>query len=263
MKQKILKAIDIVRTYKNWPRLILFRFGVLPGPMEVRLREGSRFAVRARSEQESDIYIINESYLYRIHDGMLPYMAKTKIGIDIGAHIGTFSVFAARKSGAKIYAIEPDPENFAFLERNMRLNGLDGRIVPIPALVSGASGEKELFIFQNKGLNSIHKEHGISYGSPLAATKTVRSISLEDFFSEHKIDFCDFMKVDVEGGEYDIFPSLPKKIFEKIGVIGMEISGDDEEVGRLVKHVESMGFTVTKPRGEYLCGNKRFAGWRK
>src|SRR5882672_9813966 len=128
MLNKITKLFRIMRAYKNWVRLILYRFSIWPGPMEVKLREGSRFKVRPRKDQESEIYIINESYLYGLHDSMLPYMANAKIGIDIGAHIGTFSVFAGRKSRAKIYSIEPDPENFSLLKENIHLNQLDGRI---------------------------------------------------------------------------------------------------------------------------------------
>src|SRR3990167_2652221 len=43
--------------------------------------------------------------------------------IDIGAHIGSFSIFAARDAqGGKGYSFEPDPANFAQLTKNINAN---------------------------------------------------------------------------------------------------------------------------------------------
>lgn len=262
VKNKIKKARSIIGLHKNWIRLSLYRFRIVPGPMTVQLRDGSRFSVRSRGEQEAEVYVINESYLYGIHNGMLPYMAKAKIGLDIGAHIGTFSVFAAGKSPATIYAIEPDPENFVALKHNIRLNNLEKRIIPTQALISNERGMKTFYTFQNHALNSLYRDHAAkyttSYGATVRGEHNVRSTTLEDFFEKHHIGFCDFMKVDAEEAERDIFFNLPRHMYERIGVMGIEISGGtDEEDHVLINHITSMGFTVSRPTGEWLFVNKR------
>lgn len=49
--------------------------------------------------------------------------------IDVGAHIGAFSVLAAAH-GARVVALEPVLENFQLLEENLRLNNLLGIVKP-------------------------------------------------------------------------------------------------------------------------------------
>ena len=255
---KLMTFWRMIKTYKNWARTVLYRLDIFPQPMVVKTRKGTMFQVRNRKQQDADLYVLNESYLYGIHDEMLPYMKDAKIGIDIGAHIGTFSVLAAKNSRAKIYAIEPDDENLAALRENVSLNSLAEQVIPVEAIITDKTGEKELFIFESRGLNSIFKNHGEGFNRPLIGSKKVRSFSLADFFEKHKIDFCDFIKVDVERAEYDIFFNLPRAIYDKIGVMGIEIGG--ENIKELVAHIQSNGFRVERPRkefSEYFCVNKR------
>jgi len=42
--------------------------------------------------------------------------------VDVGAHIGRFSLAAAR-AGASVVAVEPNPETFSVLAVNVGLNG--------------------------------------------------------------------------------------------------------------------------------------------
>src|SRR5260370_33118079 len=59
--------------------------------------------------------------------------------LDCGAHIGVFSVLLA-SNGVKqpIHAFEPEPENYALLERNIQGYG---SIAPIQKAVGRADGE--------------------------------------------------------------------------------------------------------------------------
>jgi tRNA G37 N-methylase Trm5 len=56
--------------------------------------------------------------------------------VDIGAHVGYFTLIAARSVGpeGRVYAFEPDPENYALLVRNIELNGYQN-IMPIQKAV--------------------------------------------------------------------------------------------------------------------------------
>lgn len=262
MMRKLKTSWRMILVYANWPRLILYKMKVLPSATVVMVRGGPNFYVRSSLEQEADLYVANESYLYGIHDEMLPYMKNAKVGLDVGAHIGTFSLFAAKHSPAKIYAIEAEADNFELLKKNIALNNLEKRIIPTQVVLASTTGEREFYISQNRGLNSLFEDHGEQYGGfPVVDVKKVKSVSLKDFFDANRIDFCDFMKVDIEGAEYEVFSNLPRDVYDRIGVISLEIGGRSvPEREALENHIRSMGFAVSTPRKEFserFCVNKK------
>jgi FkbM family methyltransferase len=228
--------------------------------MEVNLRDGSKFRVRDRREELSDAYVINESYLYGIHDNILPYIRNAKIGIDVGAHIGTFSVFAAKRSPAKIFAVEPTETNLKVLKENIKLNGLPSRVVPLKLALAGKSGSIKLFSPKNGGLASTTAGHVELYGGDKdgpVAVSDVRALSLADFFAENNIAFCDFIKMDCEGGEYDILYNTLPETFKKIGIMSIECHADSD-INQLMEFLRKRGFDVVRPTmefGEIFCRN--------
>lgn len=60
--------------------------------------------------------------------------------VDIGAHVGTMSVIAARRGAERVFAVEPDHENYIALVGNVIRNGVWGRVVPLPFAVAPRSG---------------------------------------------------------------------------------------------------------------------------
>lgn len=109
--------------------------------------------------------------------------------IDLGAGIGDFSVVASRAVGVdgKVVAVEPSPEDFRCLVRNLELNRCRN-VVPINAAVS--DGEKEM-AFSFKGRSTV-----------------VRTKHLRDLLLDADIDSSTirFVKIDIEGGERVVVP---------------------------------------------------------
>ena len=121
---------------------------------------------------------------------------KGDVVLDIGAHIGYYTLFFASLVGerGKVYAFEPDPDNFALLKKNVELNGYRN-VVLEQAAVSNQSGRTRLFLCDyNKGMHRIydskHSKRAIDIGV----------LRLDDYFSDYdgKIDF---IKMDIEGAE--------------------------------------------------------------
>lgn len=58
----------------------------------------------------------------------LESLKQDDVFVDVGAHIGLYSIYVARFKACKVIAIEPHPENYKLLVSNMRLNNLENII---------------------------------------------------------------------------------------------------------------------------------------
>lgn len=126
---------------------------------------------------------------------------KGDIVIDVGAHMGYYSLLFAKLVGkeGKVFAFEPDPKNFSRVERNVKLNNYTN-IVLIQKAVSDKTGDATLYLGDLSGGNSIISTKNNQKKIP------IETIKLDDFF-EDKIK-VDFVKLDAEGFEYSIIHGM-------------------------------------------------------
>ncbi len=122
---------------------------------------------------------------------------------DIGAHIGLFSVIAAQITGntGKVFAFEPSTETNALLQQTIAINQLDGIIQAHMEAMGAVSGKTTFYVSAVKGDNS---NSLVSYKDdrqlfPLE----VDMYCIDDFVKNNDIQSLSFIKIDVEGAEYD------------------------------------------------------------
>lgn len=137
----------------------------------------------------------------------------TRTVVDIGSYIGTFAICVAIDNPlATVLAIEPVPDNVELIERNLRMNGLEGRVRVLQAGV-GAPGIKgcEVRVPYAFAGNEAGEHHAFVGGSTLLfdgvvdryqKVAVVPSLSGADVLREAG-DPVDFMKVDCEGPEWE------------------------------------------------------------
>jgi FkbM family methyltransferase len=126
---------------------------------------------------------------------------------DMGCWAGPLSLYAATK-GAYAYAIDPDPEAYQSLIKNLKLNSaLTEKIKPQNIAISNTNGESVLYAREQYGNSSTSLLHRIRDEISTETTKTYR---LDDFLKINPIKKIDLMKVDIEGGEFEIIDQLEK-----------------------------------------------------
>lgn len=116
--------------------------------------------------------------------------------LDIGANIGYYTLKFAKLVGTKgkVYAFEPDPNNYSLLMKNLKANNYEN-VVTVPAAISDKTGKLKLFICEeHKGNHRIFDSHD---GRESFEIETSR---LDDFFSRN--EKIDFIKMDIQGAEY-------------------------------------------------------------
>jgi len=145
------------------------------------------------------------------HDGFEPnersfvgrFLRQGMIVLDIGAHHGFYTLLASKLVGpaGKVFAFEPSPREQKALRLNLTLNRCKN-VFTQPVALGDAETRSDLFVVNGKhtGFNSL-RPPGIS--SPTTQVK-VSVKQLDSWLREAKLDRVDFIKLDVEGGEFAV-----------------------------------------------------------
>jgi len=170
--------------------------------------------------------------------------------IDIGAHIGGFSIYAA-VNGQAVFSYEPDTRNIAKLRENIKINNLKNVFYFEKAV--NATGERVTFYFsQNSSENSLFETN-----KGLPHTE-VEGITLKEIFEANSIEKCNFLKLDCEGAEYEILLSLPAEYYSKIDKIALEYHDhlyDKKSLKDLVYILSFNSFRISRvARGAWYTG---------
>jgi FkbM family methyltransferase len=127
--------------------------------------------------------------------------------LDVGANCGYFSFLALALAGptGHVWAVEPNAGNIRLLEIAKRANGA-ANLTIVPAAAGLAFGSAKLNVAQSNGMVS-----QLTTAIEDAANATlVCQIALDALFSE--VDRLDFVKIDVEGGEYVALKGLERAL---------------------------------------------------
>jgi FkbM family methyltransferase len=128
--------------------------------------------------------------------------------LDIGANIGFHTLYFAELTGVngKVFSFEPIPINFDALQRNIELNQFP-QIKPVNKALGNINMQMNVHInqdAQNPGAFNLF-ENG-------EKNTIIACIKGDDYLAENKISKINFIKVDVEGFELEVFKGLTKTI---------------------------------------------------
>lgn len=116
--------------------------------------------------------------------------------LDIGAHIGYYTLLAAKAVGpaGHVFSFEPEPRNNALLRKNIAANGITN-VTVFDIAASDAAGTHDFFLEKfNRG------HHSFGKGSSTAAKTTVKTDTVDHALGS-AIPTIDVMKIDIEGAE--------------------------------------------------------------
>ena len=127
--------------------------------------------------------------------------------VDVGAHIGTFTLLASGRVGerGKVISIEPEPRNFRQLEKNLKINEIKN-VISINAALSDFSGKSTLFI------NKDNEGHSLLFNNSTVGQIEVGVKTLDVLLKELNISKVDFLKIDAEGVEMSIIKGAQKTL---------------------------------------------------
>lgn len=172
--------------------------------MKIQIRDTEFFATDGQYDEVWK-YINTGKWEPRTFEILDHFVGNGDIVLDLGAWIGAVSLYTAHLSSG-VYAVEPDPVVFPYLEKNILENpGLNLKIKCSKLAISGKTEKLTLYA---------RTQYGVSSSSLLPrihdklSTVQVQGMSLKEFIKSEKIKKIDFIKMDIEGGEFDLLPSI-------------------------------------------------------
>ncbi|MEX2201788.1 MAG: FkbM family methyltransferase [Dongiaceae bacterium] len=157
---------------------------------------------------------------------LAPLLRPGRVVVDVGAYIGTHTVFFAQKvaPGGHVYAIEPQRAPFQLLCGNVALNALTN-VTCLPGMAAAEAGERRIampdpLIAQNFGG---HRAMQFESGDK------VRVLKIDDL----ELPRCDLIKIDVEGMEPDVIAGARRTIERFRPVIYCENNSLDKTAGTI------------------------------
>lgn len=232
--------------YAVWFGAVFFRFrepfGFLahyvrrsvPRQGRVAMRDGTQICLSGHAHDVITVFVI----FVRQDYGRLASPATV---VDIGANIGTFALFAARQGANKVIAFEPNSAAHACLQRNVAGNGLEGIVHARRLAVSAIAGQRVRLPVAPSPFNRIAAE------DEEGDYETVETTSLARIMAKDVPGGIDLLKLDCEGGEYDILFASDAPL-EQVREIRMEYHcGRGPE---LADFLTSRGFRITRMQPE-------------
>jgi len=200
----------------------------------VRLK-GTKFLTR-----ENSMDIAHLSFFYERETTNFLLNLKPKTFLDIGAHIGRFSVLLA-KNGSRVISIEPSRRNFAQLNGNIQLNRLQDNIVTINVGCSDRNGKK-IFYFSpiNEGSSSLRKNDE-------SIPEITQIQELDNIYKDFNINpkEIDVIKVDVEGFELNVLKGSQGILKKSSPLLIVEIL-DKKNEEKIRNFLRKLGYSCKK-----------------
>lgn len=145
-----------------------------------------------------------ENHTFTIFD---TFLDKDHSYIDIGAWIGPTALYGCQIAN-HCYAIEPDPIAWKELEQNVSMNPkLQDKITLFQGCIGNTCSTVSFGSHPHCGSHFGNSLSSMLFGKSEDAI-LVRSITLEKFIQMNHIRNCNFIKMDIEGGETLVLPNI-------------------------------------------------------
>jgi FkbM family methyltransferase len=176
----------------------------------------------------------------------LEAMNEDAVLVDIGANVGMYSVFAAAIRKVRVFAFEPESQNYALLNANIHANKLASRVLAFPLALSDEMKLDKLFLSNFSAGDSCHSfadEVGFDLKPrPSSFTQGAFSVTLDQLVATGAVPVPDYMKIDVDGIEHKVLAGARKTLAnEKLREVLVELNTHLPEHREAISMLQACG----------------------
>lgn len=199
-----------------------------------------------------DLGFISESFESNIVD---VFKGVSGVVVDCGAHIGKYTILAS-KFAEKVIAIEPEPENYKSLTKNIKLNNCKN-VIALNCAVCNKNKKLKLYIKEKSSLHFTSTP--LKMKRPYKTLVEVDGIKIDDLFNDLNIDRIDWLKLDIEGAEIEALLGAKKalkagKILNIIIELHLNFIGK-KNAEKLLSYLKKNKYLITRIFGNYYLAS--------
>jgi FkbM family methyltransferase len=200
--------------------------------------------MKYKCRSANDFKILNEVALLKVYfQHNFDDINKDSIVVDFGGQAGSFAIYTAYTTGATVYTFEPEKENYQLLLENIRLNGLEGRIIATNKAISLTDSPRTFYLSpdENKGVHSFYYK-----GEHTVIVECIRLDQVLDLIGNRSIHL---LKMDTEGEEHELVTLEQQAFFQRVRNLVMEyhcscIVENHRSLENLIDTIRQIGFYV-------------------
>ena len=200
--------------------------------------------LRKRGSDPATLMEIVRDEVYR---GVVDTVPQVRTVIDLGANIGLASLyFATQYEGCRIVAVEPHPETFALLQRNLA-----------PLVTRGQAKLINAAVWSSKSPltgNWTDRYSGFAVHDTPGTLSGIAGITMHDIIEQSGFASVDLLKMDIEGAETELFREL--SWLSRVNAIAIEFHDDTRENTRFDSLMQEHGFRVVESKHTVLAIRK-------
>jgi FkbM family methyltransferase len=174
--------------------------------------------------------------------------------IDIGAHIGLFSVCASQLIGpaGKVYAFEPAPLTYNILTETIAINQKDQIIIARKEAIGEKDGTTFLNVSEIAGDNSNtiieYKNENYRHDRDLHKVE-IKITSIDNFAEKVQLSRLDFIKIDAEGYEFQVLKGGRQTLerYRPAGILGIHpeaIKSNGDSLESIYELLQQLGYEI-------------------
>lgn len=172
---------------------------------------------------------------------LLRFLAAGDVFVDVGAHLGLYTVLASSVPGVHVVALEPSTESFALLGENLELNGIGAEVTAVAAAAGSRPGRATL----STGADAMNGL--VDGGRP---GEEVEVTTVDHLVADLGLPGVAAIKIDVEGAELDVLRGAAQVLRHRRPVLIVEVN-DPEGIDAFAR---AEGYTCVRydPRDHTL-----------